>query len=168
MLGVSYQRASQAVIPLEALKLLARPPGAGERLALTDWALTFLARWTARIGLGEQLLDGPEPLREVTRQAVQPWDHDDAGLELSPELLPFRAAHVPARSDVGEDPVVSEAVAGEDTALGGQPARALRLGDPDVAEDCGVHVATSPRGNQTSKLKPRWDVHLWDDEDWLT
>ena len=56
MLGVSRQRASQVVIPLEALKLLARPPGAGGRLALTDWALTFLARWTARIGLGEQVV----------------------------------------------------------------------------------------------------------------
>ena len=56
MLGVSHQRASQVVIPLEALKLLARPPGAGERLVLTDWALTFLARWTARIGLGEQVV----------------------------------------------------------------------------------------------------------------
>ena len=56
MLGVSHQRASQVVIPLQALKLLARPPGAGERLALTEWALTFLARWTARIGLGQQIV----------------------------------------------------------------------------------------------------------------
>ena len=75
-----------------------------------------------------QLLDGPQTFGEVPGQPGQPRDHDDvAGLELLPE------------------PVVTE-----DAALGGQPARALRLGDPDVAEDCGVHVATSPRGNQTS------------------
>ena len=65
MLGVSHQRASQVVISLEALKLLARPPGAGERLALTDWALTFLARWTARIGLGEQVVTTKTLRRKV-------------------------------------------------------------------------------------------------------
>ena len=94
--------------------------------------------------LGVQLLDGPEPLREVTRQPVQPRDHDDvAGLERLPERRPRGPAHVPARGHVGEDAVVPEAVAGEDAALGGQPARALRLGDPDVAEDRGVHWIAS-------------------------
>ena len=44
MLGVSHQRASQIVIPLEALKLVARSPDTGGRLALTDRALTLLAR----------------------------------------------------------------------------------------------------------------------------
>ena len=44
MMGVSPQRASQVVLPLEALKLVARPEGAGGRLALTDRALTMLAR----------------------------------------------------------------------------------------------------------------------------
>ena len=44
MLGVSPQRASQIVIPLESLKLVVRPEGAGGRLALTDRALTMLAR----------------------------------------------------------------------------------------------------------------------------
>ena len=44
MLGVSPQRASQVVIPLEALKLVVRPIGAGGRLALTDRALALLAR----------------------------------------------------------------------------------------------------------------------------
>ena len=44
MLGVSHQRASQVVIPLEALKLVVRPDGAGGRLALTDRALALLAR----------------------------------------------------------------------------------------------------------------------------
>ena len=44
LLGVSHQRVSQIVIPLEALKLVARPPGAGGRLALTDRALTLLSR----------------------------------------------------------------------------------------------------------------------------
>ena len=44
LLGVSHQRASQIVIPLEALKLVARPPDAGGRLALTDRALTLLSR----------------------------------------------------------------------------------------------------------------------------
>ena len=44
MLGVSHQRASQIVIPLEALKLVARSPDTGGRLVLTDRALTLLAR----------------------------------------------------------------------------------------------------------------------------
>ena len=74
-------------------------------------------------------------------------DHDDvAGLELLQEMLPGGAAHVPARGDVGEDAVVPQPVVVEDAALGGQPARALSLGDPDVAEYCGVHVAYIPSG----------------------
>ncbi len=44
MLGVSHQRASQVVIPLEALKLVVRPPESGGRLALADRALALLAR----------------------------------------------------------------------------------------------------------------------------
>ena len=44
LLGVSHQRASQLVIPLEALNLVVRPAGAGGRLALTDRALALLAR----------------------------------------------------------------------------------------------------------------------------
>ena len=44
LLGVSHQRASQIVIPLEALKLVTRPEGASGRLALADRALTMLAR----------------------------------------------------------------------------------------------------------------------------
>ena len=44
---------------------------------------------------GVQLLDGPETLREVTRQPVQLRDHNDvAGLELFTELLPRGAPHV--------------------------------------------------------------------------
>ena len=44
MLGVSHQRASQVVIPLEALNLVVRHPETGGRLALTDRALALLAR----------------------------------------------------------------------------------------------------------------------------
>ena len=44
MLGVSHQRASQVVIPLEALKLVVRHPETGGRLALTDRSLALLAR----------------------------------------------------------------------------------------------------------------------------
>ena len=44
MMGVSPQRVSQVVLPLEALKLAVRPGGANGRLALTDRALTMLAR----------------------------------------------------------------------------------------------------------------------------
>ena len=44
MLGVSHQRASQVVIPLEALKLVVRHPETGGRLALTERALALLAR----------------------------------------------------------------------------------------------------------------------------
>ena len=38
-----------------------------------------------------------------------------------------------------KNPVVTQAVAGEYATLGGQAALSLSLGDPDVAEDCGVH-----------------------------
>ena len=44
MMGVSPQRASQVVLPLEALNLAVRPGGSNGRLALTDRALTMLAR----------------------------------------------------------------------------------------------------------------------------
>ena len=44
MLGVSHQRASQVVIPLEALNLVVRHPETGGRLALTERALALLAR----------------------------------------------------------------------------------------------------------------------------
>ena len=44
LMGVSPQRVSQVVMPLEALKLAVRPEGANGRLALTDRALTMLAR----------------------------------------------------------------------------------------------------------------------------
>ncbi|MYC35608.1 MAG: hypothetical protein F4X66_01625 [Chloroflexi bacterium] len=44
MMGVSPQRVSQVVAPLEALKLAVRPEGSNGRLALTDRALTMLAR----------------------------------------------------------------------------------------------------------------------------
>ena len=103
--------------------------------------------------LGVQLLDGPEPLGQVPGQAVDPRDHDDvAGLERLPECRPPGAAHVPARSHVGEDAVVPEPVVGEDAVLGVQPARALRLGYPDVAEYRWVHGVASPRGNKTLAL----------------
>ena len=42
-MGVSPQRVSQVVTPLEALNLVARPEGANGRLALTDRALALLA-----------------------------------------------------------------------------------------------------------------------------
>ena len=44
LMGVSHQRASQIVIPLEFFKLVARPPDADGRLVVTDRGLTFLAR----------------------------------------------------------------------------------------------------------------------------
>ncbi|MDE2780343.1 MAG: hypothetical protein OXI91_11810 [Chloroflexota bacterium] len=44
MTGVSPQRASQVVLPLEALNLVVRPGGANGRLALADRALAMLAR----------------------------------------------------------------------------------------------------------------------------
>ena len=78
--------------------------------------------------LGVQLLDGPETFGEVTRQAVDRRDHDDvAGIELFPERRPPGAAYGPARGHVGEDAVVPEPGVGEDAALGGQAALALRL-----------------------------------------
>ena len=44
LMGVSHQRASQVVIPLEIFKLVVRHPGVGGRLAVTDRGLAFLAR----------------------------------------------------------------------------------------------------------------------------
>ena len=44
LMGVSPQRVSQVVLPLEALNLVVRPEGVGGRLALTDRALNILAR----------------------------------------------------------------------------------------------------------------------------
>ena len=44
LMGVSAQRVSQVVLPLEALKLVIRPGGTNGRLALTDRALALLAR----------------------------------------------------------------------------------------------------------------------------
>ena len=44
MMGVSPQRTSQVVLPLESLNLAVRPGGANGRLVLTDRALTMLAR----------------------------------------------------------------------------------------------------------------------------
>ena len=44
LMGVSPQRASQTVIPLEGFGLAARVPEAGRRLALTDRGLSLLAR----------------------------------------------------------------------------------------------------------------------------
>jgi len=44
MTGVSPQRASQVILPLEALNLAVRLGGANGRLALTDRALAMLAR----------------------------------------------------------------------------------------------------------------------------
>ena len=105
--------------------------------------------------LGVELLNSSQTFRQVPCQPVQPRDHDDVtGLELLPELLPRGTAHGPARGHVGEDAVVPEPVVGEDAALGVQPARALRLGYPDVDEYRWVHVATSPHGNQTPGCLP--------------
>ena len=94
-------------------------------------------------------------------------------MERLPERHPRRASHVPARGEVGEDAVVTEPVVGEDAVLGVQAARALRLGDPDVAEDCGVHAVASvgvvrqvcyrnrpdgpPPGRQTAGNPRGWD-----------
>ena len=44
LMGVSHQRASQIVIPLEIFKLVVRPTEAGGRLAITNRGLTLLAR----------------------------------------------------------------------------------------------------------------------------
>ena len=44
LMGITPQRTSQLVNPLEGFGLAARPPAAGRRLALTDRGLTLLAR----------------------------------------------------------------------------------------------------------------------------
>ena len=88
-----------------------------------------------------EILDGPDSLGEVPRQPVDSRDHDHvAGLEGLPERIPSRPAHIPARGDVGVDPVVSQPVVSEDAALGGQAALPLGLGDADVAEGCWFHI----------------------------
>ena len=77
-----------------------------------------------------------------------PWACSSS-MVLSPSVR-FRArrsirgttTHGPAGGDVGVEPVIPEAVAVEDAALGGQPAFSLSLGDTDVAEDRWVHSLT--------------------------
>ena len=91
-----------------------------------------------------KLLDGPKPLSEVPRQAVNPRDHHRVtGFEHPAELRPRRPAHVLARRHVGEDSVVPQPVSVEDPALGAQPALSFRLGNPDVAEDRRIDGSTS-------------------------
>ena len=93
-----------------------------------------------------KLLNGPESLRQVPRQAVNPRDHHRVpGVQQPAEFRPRLPAHVLARGHVCEDPIVPEPVVVEDSALGGQPALSLRLGDPDIAENRGIDGNTSGR-----------------------
>ncbi len=90
LLGVSHQRVSQLVIPLEGFGLVVRPRDAGGRLALTDRGLSLLARRdrtsvsVARRRWSAALEDdgGPFEWRNVTgrrsRQLLRNIEHTEA------------------------------------------------------------------------------------------
>ena len=90
LMGVSPQRASQTVIPLEGFGLAARVPEAGRRLALTDRGLSLLARRDrTSVGVAKKRwsialedLEGPFEWRNVTgrrgRQLLRNIEHTDA------------------------------------------------------------------------------------------
>ena len=90
LMGVSPQRASQLVNPLEGFRLVARPDDAGGRMALTDRGLTLLARRDrTSVGLakkrwsfGLENADAPFEWRNVTgrrsRQLLRNLEHTDA------------------------------------------------------------------------------------------
>ena len=90
LMGVSPQRASQTVIPLEGFGLAARVPEAGRRLALTDRGLSLLARRDRtsvgvakkRWSLAPEDAQAPFEWRNVTgrrsRQLLRNIEHTDA------------------------------------------------------------------------------------------
>ena len=90
LMGVSPQRASQTVIPLEGFGLAARVPEAGRRLALTDRGLSLLARRDRtsvgvakkRWSLTPEDAEAPFEWRNVTgrrtRQLLRNIEHTDA------------------------------------------------------------------------------------------
>ena len=90
LMGVSTQRASQTVIPLEGFGLAARVPEAGRRLALTDRGLSLLARRDRtsvgvakkRWSLAPEDAEAPFEWRNVTgrrtRQLLRNIEHTDA------------------------------------------------------------------------------------------
>ncbi len=90
LMGVSPQRVSQSVSPLEGFGLVARPRGAGGRLALTDRALALLARRDRtsvamakrRWSIAPQDAKAPFEWRNVTggrsRQLLRNIEHTEA------------------------------------------------------------------------------------------
>ena len=90
LMGVSPQRASQTVIPLEGFGLAARVPEAGRRLVLTDRGLSLLARRDRtsvgvakkRWSLAPEDAEAPFEWRNVTgrrsRQLLRNIEHTDA------------------------------------------------------------------------------------------
>ncbi len=90
LLGVSPQRASKVVIPLEGFGLVARPREAGGRLALTDRGLALLARRDRtsvavarrRWSIAPKDADAPLGWRNVTggrsRQLLRNIEHTEA------------------------------------------------------------------------------------------
>ena len=90
LMGVSTQRVSHGVIPLEGFGLAARPRGAGGRLALTDRGLALLARRDRtsvavarkRWSVALEDAEGPFEWRNVTgrrgRQLLRNTEHTAA------------------------------------------------------------------------------------------
>ena len=90
LMGVSPQRASQTVIPLEGFGLAARVPEAGRRLVLTDRGLSLLARRDrTSVGVAKKRwsfapedAEAPFEWRNVTggrtRQLLRNIEHTDA------------------------------------------------------------------------------------------
>jgi len=90
LMGVSPQRASQTVYPLEGFRLVVRPREAGGRLALTDRALALLARRDRtsvaaarrRLGVAKEDAKGSFEWRNLTgsrsRQLLRNVEHTAA------------------------------------------------------------------------------------------
>ncbi len=90
LMGVSPQRASQLVNPLEGFRLVARPNDAGGRLALTDRGLTLLARrdrtsvslakkrWSAALEDPNTPFEWRNVAGRRSRQLLRNLEHTDA------------------------------------------------------------------------------------------
>ena len=90
LMGVSPQRASQLVNPLEGFRLVARPDAAGGRLALTDRGLTLLARrdrtsvslakkrWSAALEDPDTPFEWRNVAGRRSRQLLRNLEHTDA------------------------------------------------------------------------------------------
>ena len=134
LMGVSTQRVSHGVIPLEGFGLAARPRGAGGRLALTDRGLALLARRdrtsvaVARKRWSVALEDAEGSVRVAQRHRQEgPPTAQEHGAHRSRPRLPGRARRP-----------------GPPVGVGGRPARPAQEGLPPL-----------PARRQDARRQPR-------------